>query len=93
MQNVVSFYERLPRGSAPEPKPRGLLGWYQAKYMGRNPSAMRKFPKPGLGHTGGGEHRADLRMRTALVHLIAALTLFGYAQNYYFHLRESLHLH
>ena len=43
MQNVVSFYERLPRGSAPEAKPRGLLGWYSAKYMGRRPSPMRKL--------------------------------------------------
>lgn len=43
MQNVVSFYERLPRGSAPEPKPRGLLGRYAARYMGKNPSPMRKL--------------------------------------------------
>lgn len=41
MQRVVGFYEKLPRGSAPEPKPRGLLQRYQARYMGKNPSAMR----------------------------------------------------
>jgi F-type H+-transporting ATPase subunit f len=41
MQRVVSFYEKLPRGSAPEAKPKGLLGWYQAKYFGKNPSATR----------------------------------------------------
>ncbi|KAK2626675.1 hypothetical protein QTJ16_003850 [Diplocarpon rosae] len=38
MQRVVSFYEKLPRGSAPEVKPTGLLGRYQAKYFGKNPS-------------------------------------------------------
>jgi len=41
MQKVVSFYESLPRGPAPEPKPRGLLAWYQAKYFGNKPSPMR----------------------------------------------------
>ncbi|KAK3709463.1 ATP synthase f chain, mitochondrial precursor [Vermiconidia calcicola] len=64
MQRVVSFYEKLPRGSAPEPKPSGLLQRYQFRYMGKNPSAM------------------------PLVHLIGGLMLFGYAQNYYFHLRH-----
>ncbi|KAK5014928.1 ATP synthase f chain, mitochondrial precursor, partial [Cryomyces antarcticus] len=44
MQRVVSFYEKLPRGPAPDPKPRGLLGRYQARYMGKNPSAMRMIP-------------------------------------------------
>ncbi|KAI4151337.1 MAG: hypothetical protein LQ340_003560 [Diploschistes diacapsis] len=39
MQRVVKFYEGLPRGPAPEPKPRGPLEWYQAKYFGKNPSA------------------------------------------------------
>lgn len=46
MQRVVSFYEKLPRGSAPEPKPKGFLGWYQAKYMGKKPSPMRELPPP-----------------------------------------------
>ncbi|KAJ9627695.1 ATP synthase f chain, mitochondrial precursor [Taxawa tesnikishii (nom. ined.)] len=40
MQRVVSFYEKLPRGPAPEVKPRGFLQRYQARYMGKNPSAM-----------------------------------------------------
>ncbi|KAL1303504.1 hypothetical protein AAFC00_006880 [Neodothiora populina] len=40
MQRVVSFYERLPRGPAPDVKPRGLLQRYQARYFGKNPSAM-----------------------------------------------------
>ncbi|KAK6593083.1 hypothetical protein H4I96_07257 [Botrytis cinerea] len=39
MQRVVSFYEKLPRGPAPEIKAKGLLGRYQAKYFGKNPSA------------------------------------------------------
>ncbi|KAH7260452.1 Hypothetical protein NCS54_00809900 [Fusarium falciforme] len=38
MQRVVSFYEKLPRGAAPEVKAKGLLGRYQAKYFGKNPS-------------------------------------------------------
>lgn len=41
MQRVVSFYEKLPRGAAPETKGKGLLGRYQAKYFGKNPSATR----------------------------------------------------
>ncbi|KAF2855585.1 hypothetical protein T440DRAFT_513692 [Plenodomus tracheiphilus IPT5] len=39
MQKVVSFYEKLPRGAAPEPEAKGLLGRYQKRYMGKNPSA------------------------------------------------------
>ena len=41
MQRVVDFYEKLPRGAAPEPKARGLLGWYKNKYFGKRPSGMR----------------------------------------------------
>jgi hypothetical protein len=41
MQRVVNFYEKLPRGPAPEIKPKGLLGKYQAKHFGKNPSAKR----------------------------------------------------
>lgn len=42
MERVVSFYEKLPRGPAPEPKASGLLGRYQARYFGKEPSAARK---------------------------------------------------
>ncbi|KAF5560354.1 mitochondrial ATP synthase subunit f [Fusarium phyllophilum] len=38
MQRVVSFYEKLPRGAAPEVKAKGLLGRYQAKHFGKNPT-------------------------------------------------------
>merc|ERR1711915_1116327 len=38
MQRVVSFYEKLPRGAAPDIKPKGLLGRYQAKHFGKNPT-------------------------------------------------------
>ncbi|RAR12442.1 hypothetical protein DDE82_000153 [Stemphylium lycopersici] len=38
MQKVVNFYEKLPRGPAPEPEAKGLLGRYAKKYMGKNPS-------------------------------------------------------
>ncbi|EPE10750.1 mitochondrial f1f0 atp synthase subunit f [Ophiostoma piceae UAMH 11346] len=39
MQRVVSFYEKLPRGPAPEVKAKGILGRYQAKHFGKNPTA------------------------------------------------------
>ncbi|GFF42881.1 putative mitochondrial F1F0 ATP synthase subunit F [Aspergillus lentulus] len=39
MERVVNFYARLPRGSAPDVKPTGLIGRYQARYFGKNPSA------------------------------------------------------
>lgn len=41
MQRVVNFYEKLPRGAAPEVKATGILGRYQAKHFGKNPSAKR----------------------------------------------------
>ena len=41
MQRVVSFYEKLPRGAAPEIRSKGLLGRYQAKYFGKKTSAQR----------------------------------------------------
>ncbi|OAX83906.1 hypothetical protein ACJ72_01719, partial [Emergomyces africanus] len=40
MERIVGFYEKLPRGAAPEIKPTGLIGRYQARYFGKNPSAM-----------------------------------------------------
>lgn len=43
MQKVVNFYEKLPRGPAPEPEARGLLGRYQKRYMGKNASAKRAY--------------------------------------------------
>ena len=46
MQKVVSFYEKLPRGPAPEPEAKGLLGRYQKKYMGKNPSGRREYSRP-----------------------------------------------
>ena len=42
MQRVVSFYEKLPRGPAPDVQAKGLLGRYQARYFGKNPSAARE---------------------------------------------------
>ncbi|KAK0744200.1 mitochondrial F1-F0 ATP synthase subunit F of fungi-domain-containing protein [Schizothecium vesticola] len=40
MQRVVNFYEKLPRGPAPQVKATGLLGRYQARYFaGKNASA------------------------------------------------------
>ncbi|KAH8172576.1 mitochondrial f1-F0 ATP synthase subunit F [Sarocladium implicatum] len=39
MQRVVGFYEKLPRGAAPEVQPKGLLGRYQAKHFGKNSTA------------------------------------------------------
>ncbi|KAI5457166.1 mitochondrial F1-F0 ATP synthase subunit F of fungi-domain-containing protein [Mariannaea sp. PMI_226] len=39
MQRVVSFYEKLPRGAAPQVKAKGIIGKYQEKHFGKNPSA------------------------------------------------------
>ncbi|MBE3042053.1 hypothetical protein IMZ48_05620 [Candidatus Bathyarchaeota archaeon] len=44
MQRVVNFYEKLPRGAAPETKATGILGRYQAKHFGKNASGKRKEP-------------------------------------------------
>lgn len=43
MRRVVNFYEKLPRGPAPEVKPTGILGRYQAKHFGKNPTAKRTY--------------------------------------------------
>jgi hypothetical protein len=43
MQRVVNFYEKLPRGAAPEVKATGFLGRYQAKHFGKNPTAKRMW--------------------------------------------------
>jgi len=51
MSRVVSFYEKLPRGPAPAVKPKGLLGRYQARYFGKNPSAARTFMLSNLPET------------------------------------------
>ncbi|OCK77719.1 hypothetical protein K432DRAFT_384458 [Lepidopterella palustris CBS 459.81] len=40
MQRVVGFYEKLPRGPAPEVRPKGLLQRYQARYFGKKTSPM-----------------------------------------------------
>lgn len=42
MARIAKFYERLPKGAAPDRATGGPLGWYQAKYFGKNPSAARK---------------------------------------------------
>ncbi|KIW12860.1 hypothetical protein PV08_08047 [Exophiala spinifera] len=39
MAKIAKFYEQLPKGPAPQRAPSGPLGWYQAKYFGKNPSA------------------------------------------------------
>lgn len=43
MQKVVNFYEKLPRGPAPEREAKGLLGRYQKRYFGKKPSGARKL--------------------------------------------------
>jgi hypothetical protein len=48
MKRVVNFYEKLPRGPAPEVKATGILGRYQAKHFGKNPTGKRMWPsQPG----------------------------------------------
>jgi hypothetical protein len=41
MARIAKFYEKLPKGPAPQRAPSGLLGRYQARYFGKNPSAAR----------------------------------------------------
>ena len=53
MQRVVSFYEKLPRGAAPEVKAKGIWGRYQAKYFGKNPSGARTYYDPDMRRTMG----------------------------------------
>ena len=84
MQRVVAFYEKLPRGPAPAPQPKGLLQRYQHRYMnGKNARAMRmsryQYKK--------GRYR-NTDSDAALAHLVGGLIVIGYAQNYYFHLRK-----
>ena len=59
MERVVSFYEKLPRGPAPEPKATGLLSRYQNAYFGNKPSAMRESL-----HTSG-DHRGNTEIETS----------------------------
>ncbi|KAI5785517.1 mitochondrial F1F0 ATP synthase-like protein subunit F [Peziza echinospora] len=40
MSRVVDFYTKLPKGPAPARKSSGILGRYQDKYFGKNPSGM-----------------------------------------------------
>jgi F-type H+-transporting ATPase subunit f len=84
MSRVVSFYEKLPRGSAPEVKPKGLVGRYQAKYFGKNASPARM-----LIHISLNLNAWTLIILTAIIHIIAFMMAIGYAQNYYFHLRKT----
>ena len=85
MQRIVSFYEKLPRGPAPDVPAKGLFGRYSARYFGKNPSGARKFWTRYVS-----ESLFDPRLTrypTAIVHAIGFLLLLGYGQNYYFHLR------
>jgi F-type H+-transporting ATPase subunit f len=91
MQRVVSFYEKLPRGAAPEVKPKGLIGRYQAKYFGKNPSATR-MPTLLNPHVTFQRVADIFSFPAALIHAIAVVLAIGYAQNYYFHLRMSKRL-
>ena len=87
MQRVVSFYEKLPRGAAPEIQPKGLLGRYQARYFGKKPSAARELSYV-LGVTCTVKELADI-LTVAIAHLIGFFLALGYANNYYFHLRRT----
>ncbi|CRG90595.1 hypothetical protein PISL3812_07639 [Talaromyces islandicus] len=76
MERVVNFYARLPRGSAPAPKPTGLLERYQARYFnGKKASPMHDL-------------MISRRTKTALVHVIGTLLLVNYSIQYYYHLRH-----
>ena len=84
MQNVVSFYEKLPRGAAPEIKAKGLLERYRARYFGKNASAMRALPYS----TSTSLLCVANCFNVAIVHVIASLMALGYGMEYFFHLRH-----
>ncbi|KAI9662686.1 MAG: hypothetical protein M1831_002729 [Alyxoria varia] len=63
IQRLIRFYERLPRGPAPDPPTTGPISWYRNKYFGKKDSAA------------------------PLAHLIGFFLVFGYSQEYYFHLK------
>lgn len=44
MQRVVGFYSKLPRGPAPEPEAKGIIGWYRKKYFGKNSASAARKP-------------------------------------------------
>ena len=87
MQRVVSFYEKLPRGVAPESKAKGILGRYQAKHFGKKTSVQRTILPFFEIYSFLTFSNANT---TALIHIIVFLVGVGYAQNYYFHLRACL---
>ena len=84
MQRVVSFYEKLPRGAAPEAKAKGLLGRYQAKYFGKKTSVQRMFPS----YSASIRKSSIIDTHIAVIHALVLLIGIGYVQNYYFHLRK-----
>ncbi|RMZ19769.1 hypothetical protein D0859_16235 [Hortaea werneckii] len=95
MKRVVGFYEKLPRGPAPQPQAKGFLQWYQLKYMsGRNPSAARTYTHA-LRHlerekgveSGSLRDPGGFPLGDPLFHLIGGLLVMNYANQYYFHLR------
>jgi hypothetical protein len=84
MERIVSFYEKLPRGRAPEIVARGPFARYRKRYFGNTPSAARtqtSSKRIDLGET------KKLIKRIALLHLLIGIMTLGYAQEYYFHLR------
>lgn len=82
MQRVVGFYEKLPRGPAPEVKAKGILGRYQAKHFGKNPTVKREFFEALQMRTGADKYLS------AIIHALILVMAVGYAQTYYFHLRQ-----
>ena len=42
MQRLVSFYEKLPKGAAPEPVVTGPFSWYRKRYFNNGTSGARK---------------------------------------------------
>jgi len=62
MQRVVAFYEKLPRGPAPEAQPKGLIQRYQHRYMnGKNARAMRTYILGSRSGSGGHECEESIK--------------------------------
>lgn len=64
MARIAKFYERLPKGSAPEFKSSGPMGWYRDRYFGKDPSAARK-ESPEISHAR--EDIALARIRNSII--------------------------
>ena len=95
MRQLVDFYEKLPRGPAPPIQPKGLIERYLVRYTwGDNASKWRMslhhlLLMPFVIFTINLIVPVADCVSLAIIHVVAALTLLGYAQHYYFHFSKQ----